>query len=325
LGGNPGSFGVLVEIEFECVRNADHPYSGGFKQVFPYNKKMFKAALEKVQEWTERIQIGAENPLPDDVDMCITVTEQPYPILLVELVHGNASGAQDDAGFKEIENVVNHIKEQFPSNLLWWVQEKVFKLGGYYYGKKSLSELSESFVRPISREFELPYKKRLNCTMHPLCSEFVEGFTDMVTNVLEGRKVTGMSMVFQMFIGGGKYRDFPKYPGTEDVPISSINYRNVTHGLVFDIFYKDEDEAIKQQQLMKEKLLPMYESGKGKIHHDEKEIRMFWGTFDDVDIRSVVDFYYENREKYDRLLAIKDRFDSANIFNTKLTVKPLDQ
>ena len=196
------------------------------------------------------------------------------------------------------------------SGAKWW--ERLLT----HYGKKKLSKLSNSFVRnwPVTtldgREFKYPYKKRINCTMNALSNVFINRFVDKVTHVVKNER--DVKLVFQMGLGGGAYQNSNRRPGT------SIPHRDYVFCFVFDIFYKKNGKA-KAEQLQKEMQQLVDDQ-----FSPTQELRVFWGTFGDIDIEdpAVEQMYYNDTAKYALLQQLKRRVDSKDVFHTQISVKP---
>lgn len=304
LGGGPGSFGILTEITFECLRDVDHPNSWGFKGAFAYSKPLFGRAMEMIQLWTNLVKSN-NAVLPPDVDMCMTVVSNwLQPIYLLELVNGNKRGPDDD-GSKN-----NAFLMAVKNNIIQWYNINLDC--DKYEGKKALSFMANSFVRrsgttPDGREFPEPYKKRLNCTKLALTTTFVASFVDLLDRVVNSSKVL---LCFQMFIGGGAYASPVPTP-----PVNAICHRDVTLGIVFDCFYKPGGEYEAEQfQSEMSALLGEY-SG-------PQEIRMLWGSFGDTQIReeSVRKCYYDDIT-WNSLQQLKKQVDTGDLFHTRFTVQ----
>ncbi len=306
LGGGPGSFGVLTEITFECIRDADHPGSWGSAKTFVYGRNLFLGAMKEIRRWTEQIAGGSAD-LPPDVDLCVTVVNGPlapgWGLMLLEMVNGNKDGGSG-AGNR---SYLLAAQQRILSHRRWW-NRKVPCRG--YEGGHALSFMSNRKVRregttEDGREFKEPYEKRLNCTKQPLSTAFVEDFVDLVDRVVSSRTV---KLVFQMFLGGGAY--------ASPEPLSSICHRDITLGIVFDCFYKGNrglTNARKFQAQMQDLLAEF--SG-------DQEIRMLWGSFGDTDIgkEEVRKLYYDDAT-WSSLQKVKKREDAGDLFHTEFTVQ----
>lgn len=308
LGGGPGSFGVVTEITFECIRDKDHPHSWGYAGTFVYQKSLFLTAMKEIKRWTEMVANG-DSSLPPDVDMCMTVASDKIlgrGAFLLELVDGNKDG-KDDGGANR--RFLKKASENVLSGKSFW--NRGLPCVGFE-GDKSLSFMADAFVRRTGttddgREFPQPYKKRLNCTKRPLDTAFVNAFVDLLDRVVTSNTV---NLVFQMFIGGGAYASPEPNP-----PLNSICHRDVTLGIVFDCFYKSNGlKDAENFQAEMEKLLPGF-SG-------EQEVRMLWGSFGDVDIsvEKIRKCYYDD-ETWKDLQSLKKQVDKGDLFHTEFTVQ----
>ncbi len=67
FGGGPGSYAILTHIRFRPLRDADHPWSRGFRRVIPYDSRTDSGKLERL------IALAvAFKDAPRDYDLCIT-------------------------------------------------------------------------------------------------------------------------------------------------------------------------------------------------------------------------------------------------------------
>ena len=97
LGGGPGSFGILTEVTFECIRDADHPYSWGYQGYFVYEKGLFSRAMNEFKVWSEKVASG-DPAFPKDVDLQISLIADKAagkPVLVIEMINGNRDGRND--------------------------------------------------------------------------------------------------------------------------------------------------------------------------------------------------------------------------------------
>ncbi len=306
LGGNAGSFGIVTNYKFKCIQDSKHPNSYGYSATKKYSKDRFHKLMEEVKAWTEGVEAGT---LPAGIDFMMTVQSQriiPFPILLVELVHGNLGGKDEVVNGDEVFRSI--IKAASSGQSFWerWLVDR---------GNKTLSNLSDSFVRrwPATthdgREFKYPYKKRINCTTKALTDTFIEKFVDMVDEVVHHTE--GVKLVFQMVIGGGAYQN------TKSRSVTSIPHRDYVFCFVFDLFYKKGFKATAEELQDRMQLL---------VDNDfsqEQEQRVFWGSFRDTDMskEEVRQMYYDSKLQYARLQKLKKRVDPKDIFHTTLTVQ----
>ncbi len=305
LGGNAGSFGIVINYRIECIKDSDHRESYGYAATRRYEFNRYRSLMKEVQAWTKQVVAGT---LRTGIDFTMTVESSSAfflpPLLLVELVNSNLAGEPVDGGqpFQSIIQIAD-ANAGFPWGILTTE------------GRQPLSTLADSFVRrPPSttwdgREFKYPYKKRVNCTMSALTDKFVDQFVGLVEEVVND--TDGVYLVFQMMIGGGNYKNSARRLST------SIPQREFVFSFVFDLFYDDGFEQTAEDLQQRMQLLVDIEFSPGQ------EKRLFWGSFGDTDMtkQSVIDLYYDNHNNYTRLKALKARIDPRDTFHTQFTVQ----
>ncbi|QEL19184.1 FAD-binding protein [Limnoglobus roseus] len=308
LGGNAGSFGIVTNYRFKCIKDSDHPKSFGYSAKRLYRKGRYKNLMKQAQAWTQGIVAGS---LPRGIDFMMTVLSKadtfrpPVPGILVELVHANLGGEGEAVDPEEAFAAIMDAADSDPPPLDVRLTDK---------RSRFLSDLSDSFVRrfplstPNGREFRQPYNKRLNATMDALTDDFIDGLVDLVDTATATK---GLYLVFQMAFGGGSFRDSQRRPET------SIPRRDIVYCFVFDLFYDEEmkPEAERLQGEMQTLIDQHFSPG--------QERRLLWGSFGDTDITkdAVRDFYYDDLAVYDRLRELKKKVDPVDLFHTSLTVK----
>ena len=140
LGGNAGSFGIVTNYRFECIRDADHPHSYGYARLQKYEKGCYKSLMKQVQVWTQGVVAGTLLP---DIDFMMTVESRselflpPVPVILVEMVHSNLGGAGEVVNGDQVFQPIIRAAEAGES--IWAFQR--------LRGTKPLSTLSNFFVR----------------------------------------------------------------------------------------------------------------------------------------------------------------------------------
>lgn len=199
MGGGPGSFGVITDIEFECIRDMDHPASCGYYGAYFYAKHVFRATMTVVQKRTE--ELHQLDVLPKDCDMMVSALSGSWynpvrvPAILVEMVHGNCSGlplSDDDPGVVRMKKEIQDIDDSMRKISLG--PSVAFEPSSH----KPLSEMSNAFVRnqgmtSDGREFRFPYVKRLSCTTKALSDDFIDKFVDLVDKAMWS---PGVKLVF---------------------------------------------------------------------------------------------------------------------------------
>ena len=311
MGGGAGSFGVITNIVFECIKDADHPSSCGYQGSYLYLKSVCKAAMTVVQKRTE--DVFNRDALPRDCDLMVTVVSSSlwhptHPASVgIEMVHGNCNGlalSDEDAGLARMKAEIDEIKASKPG----WVP------GPYVTFDPSsstpLSYMNRAFVRTGSatydgREFRFPYIKRMSCTLTALSDEFVDAFVDLIHKAMLTPHV---KLVFQMGMGGGAY----KRNGCKG--LTSIPHRDIVIGIGFDLFYASKGKAA-ANDLHNEfgALMPIFSS---------EDIRMAWCSFGEIDMDLVHDEYYgSGNGLYERLQKLKQEVDPLDHFHTPFTVQ----
>lgn len=309
LGGNAGSFGIVTNYRFECVKNTDHPRSYGYTAARLYRKERYKNLMKQVQVWTQGVAAGTLRP---DIDYMMTVASRsdtlrpPFPTILVELVHANLGGPGEVVDAETVfEPIITAADSEAP---LWELLPTV-------EGEESLSNLSNSFVRrfpfttPDGREFRQPYQKRINCSSAALTDDFVDRFVNLIDKVVA--QTDGVYLIFQMLIGGGNFQKSNRRAAT------SIPRRDFVFCFIFDLFYDTGKKPVAEQlQNEMQALIDAHFS-------PAQEQRLLWGTFGDTDITkdAVRNFYYDDPVVYARLQQLKKKVDPEDLFHSRLTVK----
>ncbi|CAM9161442.1 unnamed protein product, partial [Laminaria digitata] len=325
MGGGAGSFGVITNVEFECIKDMDHPGSSGYSGVYRYHKDIFKAAMDKVQKRTAEAH-DPDGPLPSDCDLMVSAMnayvpgERIFDAILVEMVQGGICGSQypptdsngDVTGVDRMEEEIKCIDDSRPSPALSYGPDWP-PSGRPEFSPSThtaLSYMSNAFVRnkgmtSDGREFPEPYVKRVNCTTKALSDDFIASFVDLVDKAMN---TTNVNFVFQMVMGGGAYE------GNGAKGISSIPHRDIAIGIVFDCFYEPGGETAAND--LHNEFGALVASSWGE------DIRMMWGSFGKIDMSKVHEEYYgRDNGLYERLQRLKQEVDPRDHFHTPFTVQ----
>lgn len=326
LSGNAGSFGIVTRYTYKPIKDIDHPESYGFVQTRKYKASVFKNLMREVQNWTMKIENGEDDQALRGLDFMMSLENDPFsqygniPLLSsapdlmnIELVY---SDLDKNIPYKQqFKSIIDESKKDIDLD-----DRIISDVFGDFEGKKSLSELAQHFVRLWpqvtfnGREFNLPYKKRINVTTNALTDEFVDAFTDKIAESMDERKV---HLVFQMALGGGAYRS----KGNDVVDgrtVTSFPHRKSVWNFVYDLFYQPgkEQRAVQLQNEM-QSIVDKH------FNKDRQEKRFFWGTFGNTKMSedSVRKMYYDDEKQYRELQIIKEKHDPSNIFHTDLTIQ----
>ncbi len=324
LGGGPGSWGVLTEITFKTVADANpqNPPTRGYTRTYPYNRAGWAAAFDQMRVWSEREHAGS---LPGGVDYFLSVISSDFELLpdanvrpAVLLVETTALSTVHEP---EIVAVVKAVE----SNVSWIdkIAGKVIDLAhGDANGAMNLSSIVHKGVRstgslggmPGGREFGLPYKKSLYVTRDPLPAAFCEGFVDLVDRANRTRDV---KVVFQGVIGGGSFQDNAVLKTTQ------MQHRDALVQVVFDVFYRPGHADVAEG--LQDEMRALWDA-----HLGDETWRMFWGTYEDkgtdgaqLDMRNADtrSRYYDSPATYAALQRVKARVDPTDVFHTSFTVQ----
>ena len=307
LGGNAGSFGIVISYVFECLKDDDYKSSFSYTARRKYDKTFFRTMMNVTQNWTKAVEKGT---LAQGIDFTIALESRSsiliYPILVIDLVQSETNRLGRPADGSALDDVIQ-ASDQGDGIYLPFLKYTS-------QGKHTLSTISQSLVRDYpattstGREFDYPYKKRLNCTTKSLTTAFIQKFVDLVDKVLNQ---DGIYLVFEMIIGTGKLNDMERWKET------SIPRRDFVFCLMFDLFYKDgyEDVATALQLEMQKIIDTEYSLGQ-----DQK---LFWGSFGSTDMNDekVRDCYYDDIDKYKRLQKLKKEVDPCDLFGSSFSVK----
>ena len=335
LSGNAGSFGIVTRYVFGCLANRSYPESKIYRRALFYTSDLFTSLLGYVKTVTQEIKDGTdEGPGGKGLDFTMTVASRGISLgkchalkelILVEGVSlGNTACADQFAPFKAAIKKSNGLLKGFFEKILGFanVKQGAFKVLDQ---KMPLADIDYQFVRlpnagttADGREFDLPYKKRVNCTTSVLTDAFIKAFVGVMDKAMASNMV---SIVFQMGLGGGAYkRNGGPSARPDRLPDTGIPHRDYTFCFVFDLFYDpstagSEAAAIglqKDMQTVVDTLFNPDENG--------RELRVFWGSFGAADIAEESAKYYGAKDGYRRLQEAKFRFDPNDRFHTSLTV-----
>ena len=317
LGGSPGAFGVVTSIKFLAIHDNDPAVSES-------RNVQLSIPLGNIEKGTSQIvktmlKYTPTSKLEDGLDVFVSIFSlqlwrlQDFGVIVPELAY---TGSQYS---RNVEKQINEFVDACKSGGVWLVRDLPL---GQRLKARPPSTVAHKGVRSeglgvteLGREFNFPYRKRVQCMLDKLpedkADEFAKEFGKLVSDVVRDRDLL---LVVQMLLGGGKVQsnDVKKFTG--------IPYRNQAFLFVFDVFYRNakaEVRAVTIQDRMQELL-----DRTGGFNN-----RLFWGSFGredgetDMSRRLVQDWYYESPQAYRDMQDIKKRVDPSDMFTTEFTVQ----
>ena len=327
-GSNGGSFGVVTQWEFTPLRDADHPNSACYEMYWFKTEDNTRAVMELMQEYSDKCTKGE---IPSDYNFGVTINgtggmhllNKPTAEAMIKLEHttdsnlmvpaliqvwmlysnnGGASKEFDDQWFE------GFAKKATP---LWVTRKKKTPIS---YG------MSHMYIFSGEREFENPYVKRDQVTMG-LPESFADTFITQIEKVTGDFGTSrGIHLMVQLVIFGGG-----AVLANEADSHSSYSWRGQVAWLCYDAFY----DVSKHESAYQHACDWQEENDKVFIGEDgafaKKDMRMFAFTFGKRVLEEVWQFYYDSKDKYDRLRRIKHLVDPDCVFNSdEFAVKPME-
>lgn len=353
LGGSPGNLGVVTRITVKYLRDTDHPKSRGFKMAWPLTKDTLQQLLELINVINDDpsidpdfnltvIALGEEHDpgvpsiLPETFDDFmiknypnLAGTDQFHWILPNISVVGtwaNSKGRdQDDSHVDAVFARFRAVPGMLPLDLMQQVFGQKTMMDGSVTTPMSAIIQNLTFENP--REFALSCRKLLwfgknTSTMSqktPLGGTFAEW---LATKFHEMESVWGffayfgMKAAMQIGLVGG--------PGLANAPVrTAMGQRDGNYWFAFDIFYDPKIDGAREKTLAFTNALAADVVGnRVNLFEDGKERRLILGPMLIDDERPILDeqwaLYYDSRDVYDRLLAIKKRVDPNHVFTANL-------
>jgi FAD binding domain len=325
LGGSPGAFGVITRIKFLALHDKDPAFSNSnnVQKVYPYQGGSVDVGAAQVVRTMLKLASRSAPKLCDGLDVFVTILSYKilnlfeWGIVVPELAYTGSDFSGD-------------VKKQMDEILDACGTRAIPGTRGLPIGQalepRTPSVVAQQGVRtkgggvtPRGREFDNPYKKRVNVMLDTArlserdADTFAQGFGELASKVVRDKDLL---LVIQMNLGGGKAYTYGKSGRT------GIPYRNQLFGFVFDVFYTDARAQPRAEAIQSEMQVLLDRVGHGCFNH-----RLFWGSFGrergetDMSRASVQELYYGSPTAYKAMQAIKNRADPYGVFTTEFTVQ----
>lgn len=355
LGGSPGGFGVLTHVTFRPLHDRDHPQSRGLRFLVPYSPERLRALLDihadiadtdslpKDWDFCFTILGGAQNNMGSSGLDAQMRSRHPElygrnhfaflpPMIAVYAQWANTQGAGqhfDPSFFRRVKAAADYGTRTDATSTTWarftdvlrWqsIMEAVenrLRLGPSDVGipcepPRPMSTLTHNWTYFNVREFELPYAKRTYLTPSRRLTQI--GWAGWVTEMFDQlvREGNGCKPFLQFQYMGGSDAEFTRK--ADDA--TSHCWRDTTICCMMESFY-DVAHNPDAREVSLAWVKQLDEGAFAKGFMDSPDRRSFWAGYGDMDLSAVWSRYYDTRETYDRVRAIKAKFDPSGRFSS---------
>ena len=252
LGGGPGSFGIVTEIEFDVITDNNYPRSWGYQHTALYDKAALELGLQLLGRWVKE-DIGEGFPT---ASVSITVrgtsalhTPSPNGYLILDMVDldypsTNHSGRPVVADMIEAVSVAK--QSRVPVN---WGGRYATSLSDNFTnglnGLQKLSDLSKYYARDAGssvNEFGKEWICIRRSNVFPMAptQSFIHDIVELVDEAQFAQNVKPVMRV--MFLGGNSKT-------TEKRFATALAHREAAWGLTFDLYFRTEAGRVKAVNL----------------------------------------------------------------------------
>lgn len=317
LGGSPGNLGVLTHFTIEVNRDSNYQGSRGMKVLYLYNPKILKRLLDIL------VKMSDDENFPRNYDLCVSVLSSSFK--LSDLWH---KPDLDQKMREEHPEVYGEDGQPFwPRSIVLYAQwvplsptdvpdlswfdqfrHDAFLVDGGQ--PQPMSELTGKWIFRNIREFKHPYNKRTYTTnSHTLGASGWATWVTQRIDALVRPDDNGCWLSAQLQCFGGKHSKF----ATNADNGTSYSWRDSTIVCTLDCFYDAEEPAAKARADDWQRGNDEEGIGPSGIF-SQQDRRVLWGSYGNYDLDAVWNYYYEDRQKYERLQRTRGRADPDGVF-----------
>jgi hypothetical protein len=313
LGGSPGNLCVITHFTISVHRDQDYKGSRGLKALYWYDRETLEKLLHILAEMSDNANF------PRNYDYCISVVSSSCKLLdLFPEVDGQMREEHPELygedGLPFWPRVIIVYAQWVPfaptdtPDMAWFDRIRRDSIFHLKAREKPMSELTGDWIFRNVREFDHPYIKRTHLTSSRTLvadgwPKWVAGRIDAIVKPDENR--CWLSAQLQCF-GGNQSRFYTNRDNG-----TAFSWRDSSVACTLDCFYEGPEAKKEAERWHKIN----DEEGIGpKGIFSKQDRRVLWGSYGDFDLDKSWSFYYEDREKYDRLKKVRSRVDPDGVF-----------
>ena len=328
-GGKGGDFGIVTHWEFSPLRNKDYPNSACYTFLWLWSKEKMAAVVRRMEQLSK---LCANGTVPSDYEFMLSITGYGWVDLLPDSMKSELSklGFGNDLSIP-VPPVIQMwmcftnkggLDEPFDDQ--WFESFTAAEVCGdplvaLRLKNTPVSEgLAQHFIMKRKREMDYPYVKRARVTMD-LPKGFAETYTERMYKIMSLPNALCQHLVSQMQIyAGGAVAENGK------AGVTSYSWREQALSMGHDSFYSvdwfcgDEHQNAEQWQRENDEVFI------GQKAYADADMRMFAYTFGARVLEEVWPYFYDSKDKYERLRRIKGKLDPEGLFSAdQFALKPL--
>jgi hypothetical protein len=328
-GGKGGDFGIVTHWEFSPLRDKDYPNSACYTFLWLWSKEKMEGVVRRMEQLSK---LCADGTVPSDYEFMLTITGYGWMDLLPDSMKSELSklGFGNDLSIPVPPMIQmwmcftnkGGLDEQFDDQ--WFESFTAADVCGdplvaLRLKNTPVSEgLAQHFIMKHEREMDYPYVKRARVTMD-VPTGFAETYTERMYKIMSLPNALCQHLVSQMQIyAGGAVAENGK------AGVTSYSWREQALSMGHDSFYSVDwfcgDEHQKAEQWQREN----DEVFIGQKAYADADMRVFAYTFGERVLEEVWPYFYDSKEKYERLRRIKGKLDPDGLFSAdQFSLKPL--
>ena len=331
-GGRGGDFGIVTHWEFRPIREEFPPKSMCYSFVWLWSKEKMEAVVRRMEELTK---LCADKKVPSDYEFMLTITGYGWTNLFSDEIKTAITTQAVRDGMRAHDGISLPLP---PLIQMWmcythkdqnkqfddqWFESFVSAVGDPLVAHRQNMSVSEGitkyFIMRQDREMNYPFVKRARVTMD-LPAGFAETYTERMYEIMSFPTSLCQHLVSQMQIyAGGAVAENDK------AGITAYSWRKQAFAMGHDDFYSDDwfcgDERSNAEQWQQQND-EVFIGPEGAFA--DADMRMFAYTFGERVLDKVWPYFYDSKEKYDRLRRIKGELDPDGLFSADdFSLKPL--